>query len=201
MTLIIQNLFLPYWFFNTIPIYCYYCYLLFSAWFIFMKQKAEKWIEFQIMAICPPHWTSDFSPGEEGIGLLDLKVLPPLTFYDSTSIATNLLSVLGRKNRYKQIMKPNALNLKEIRTDLCEIWLKPKEIPSLGQQELYVSSCFYISLGRFYHWKSFEGVSGIEGLRSIYGRLSLFTTVVFYNLTVNTELANIEQLRPREIQG
>lgn len=85
------------------------------------------------MAICPPHQTSDFSPGKEGIGLLDLKVLPPLTFYDSTSIATNLLSVLGRKNRYKQIMKPNAQNLKEIRTDLYEIWLKPKEIPSLGQ--------------------------------------------------------------------
>lgn len=133
MMLIIQNLFLPYWFFNTIPIYCYYCYLLFSVRFIFMKQKAEKWIEFQIMAICPSHQTSDFSPGKEGIGLLDLKVLPPLTFYDSTSIATNLLSVLGRKNRYKQIMKPNAQNLKEIRTDLYEIWLKPKEIPSLGQ--------------------------------------------------------------------
>lgn len=87
--LIIQNLFLLGWLFNMIFTYSCYHYLLSSAQFTCMKSKAVKWMEFQIMAIPPPRWTTNLSSGKEGVGLIDLRVLPPLTFYGSLGMGTS----------------------------------------------------------------------------------------------------------------
>lgn len=100
--LMIQNLFLLYWLFNMLLIYGCYWYLLSSVQFTSVQLRAEQSMEFLITAICPPHWMANLSSGREGFGLIDLKVLPTLTFCDSVCVATSLLSDLGRKHRYEQ---------------------------------------------------------------------------------------------------